>query len=104
MQSIRITVNHPVGLHARPAAQFVQTASKYASDITVANITKDSALINAKSILLVLTLGVHQGHEIEIVADGADEQNALTALKALVDNNFGEKAASAASEEDNQDG
>ncbi len=64
MQNIRITVNHPVGLHARPAAQFVQTASKYESAVTVANITKDSAVINAKSILLVLTLGVHTGGPI----------------------------------------
>ncbi len=104
MQNIRITVNHPVGLHARPAAQFVQTASKYKSAVTVANITKDSAVINAKSILLVLTLGVHQGHEIEIVADGADEQDALAALKDLVDNNFGEETTSATSKEGNQDG
>ena len=97
MQNIRITVTHSVGLHARPAAQFVQTASKYESEVTVANITNESAVVNAKSILLVLTLGVHQGHEIEIVADGADEQEVITALKDLVDSNFGEEAANAAS-------
>ena len=97
MQNIRITVNHPVGLHLRPAAQFVQTASKYESEVTVANITKESAAVNAKSMLLVLTLGVSQGHEIEIIVDGADEQDAVAALKDLVGNNFGEEAASAAS-------
>ncbi len=97
MQATRIIINHSVGLHARPAAQFVQTASKYESEVSVANITNESAAVNAKSILLVLTLGVHQGHEIEIVADGADEQDAITVLKDLVENNFGEDATNAAS-------
>lgn len=90
MQSIVLTVNHPVGLHARPAAQFVQTASKYESEITVANKTKESDPINAKSILSVLTLGVHQGYEIEITADGSDADEALKALEQLVADNFGE--------------
>lgn len=54
MQTNRIKINHSVGLHARPAAQFVQTASKYESEVTVANITNESAAVNAKSILLVL--------------------------------------------------
>ena len=97
MQTIRITVTHSVGLHARPAAQFVQTASAHESEVTVANITEESAAVNAKSILLVLTLGVHQGHEIEIVANGADEQEVITALKNLVESNFGEKATNATS-------
>jgi len=101
MQNTRVTVNHPVGLHARPAAQFVQTASKYKSEVTVANITKKSEAVNAKSILLILTLGVQQGHEIEIVANGTDEREAVTALKDLVDNSFGEEAANAASRKSN---
>lgn len=91
MQSIRLTVNHSVGLHARPAAQFVQSASKFESEITVANITKESDPVNAKSILSVLTLGVHQGYEIQITADGPDENDALKALDQLVADNFGEK-------------
>ena len=90
MNSIQITVNHPVGLHARPAARFVQTSSAFKSKITVANTTKGSAPVDAKSILMVLTLGVHQGYEIEIQADGEDENEALAALKALVEDNFGE--------------
>ncbi|MFN2149453.1 MAG: HPr family phosphocarrier protein [Anaerolineales bacterium] len=90
MKSIKLTVNHPVGLHARPAARFVQTSSAYKSKITVSNLTKGSAPVDAKSILMVLTLGVHQGYEIEIQADGEDENEALAALKALVEDNFGE--------------
>ena len=90
MESIILTVNHPVGLHARPAAQFVQTASTFDSEITVANKTKESAAVNAKSILSVLTLGIHQGFEIEITAEGDDAGDALKALEALVADNFGE--------------
>jgi phosphotransferase system HPr (HPr) family protein len=90
MQNIILTINHSVGLHARPAAQFVQTASQFESEITVANKTKESDPVNAKSILSVLTLGVHQGFEIEITADGADAGDALKALEQLVADNFGE--------------
>lgn len=90
MQSIRLIVNHSVGLHARPAAQFVKTANEFTSKITVANVTKESDPVDAKSILSVLTLGVHQGYEIEIAADGNDSADALDALKLLVENNFGE--------------
>jgi phosphocarrier protein FPr len=90
MEKIRLIVNHPVGLHARPAAQFVKTAMRFESDITVANITKDEKLEDAKSILSLLTLGVNQGDEIKITADGNDATLALAALKELVENNFGE--------------
>ncbi len=90
MESIILTVNHPVGLHARPAAQFVQTASTFDSEISVANKTAESAAVNAKSILSVLTLGVHQGNEIEITAEGNDAGKALKALEALIADNFGE--------------
>ena len=97
MQKVRIIVNHPVGLHARPAAQFVKATSKYESEVTVANITKESEAVNAKSILLILTLGVQQGHEIEIIANGADERELIKDLKDLVENNFGEEATNTAS-------
>ncbi len=90
MPSIILTVNHPVGLHARPAAQFVQTASKFESDINVANKTKGSNPVNAKSILSVLTLGVHQGFEIEVSAEGPDADDALKAIEQLAADNFGE--------------
>lgn len=90
MEKIRLIVNHTVGLHARPAAQFVKTAMRFESDITVANITKDEKPEDAKSILSLLTLGVNQGDEIKITADGNDATLALAALKELVENNFGE--------------
>ena len=87
MPEIKLTVNHEVGLHARPASVFVQTAAKYSSDIEV---THGETTANAKSILAVLTLGAHQGAEITINAEGEDAQEALQALEELINNNFGE--------------
>jgi phosphotransferase system HPr (HPr) family protein len=87
MPEISLTVNHEVGLHARPASMFVQTAAKFTSDIEV---THGETTVNAKSILAVLTLGAHQGAEIVIKAEGTDADDALAALEELVLNNFGE--------------
>ncbi len=89
--TLKIKVAHPAGLHARPAALFVQTANKYSSEILVKNLAEESDVANAKSILCVLTLGVMQNHEIEINAEGDDAKDALDALKALIENNFGEE-------------
>ena len=89
--TLTITLEHPAGLHARPASLFVQTANKFGSEIKVKNLTNDSNHANAKSILSVLTLGVTQGTEIEIVAEGEDAEQAITALKDLIEDNFGEK-------------
>jgi phosphotransferase system HPr (HPr) family protein len=83
-----LTVRHKVGLHARPAAQFVQTAKKYKSDIRVLH---NERTANAKSILTVLTLGANQGALITIQAEGEDADEALAALTALVKDNFGEE-------------
>lgn len=87
---LQIEVTHPSGLHARPASLFVQTANKFSSEITVQNLSTKSAVANAKSILSILTLGVMQAHEIEIVAKGEDAEDSLTALKQLIEDNFGE--------------
>lgn len=90
MATITLTVNHASGLHARPAAKFVQTAVTFPCAITVKNLLADKSA-NAKSILSVLTLGVNQGTQIEIEANGEKEVEALEALKTLVENNFGEE-------------
>jgi phosphocarrier protein HPr len=87
MPEITLTVEHEVGLHARPASMFVRTAKKFESEITV---TRGDRTANAKSILTVLTLGAHQGAEITIQAEGADADDALTALESLVKKNFEE--------------
>lgn len=90
MAETTIQVKHKVGLHARPAALFVQTAAKFASNIKVKNLTANGSLVDAKSIIMVLTLGVMKDHEIQIQAEGVDEEAALSALEKLVEANFGE--------------
>lgn len=88
--TLKIKITHPAGLHARPASLFVQTANQFASEITVQNLTDKSEVSNAKSILSILTLGVMQDHEIEIIAKGDDAEKATEALKALIEDDFGE--------------
>ena len=87
MPEITLTVNHKSGLHARPAATFVQTCNRYKSNIRVKHGDKD---VNAKSILSVLTLGANQGAVITINAEGEDAEQALSDLTKLIDGNFGE--------------
>ena len=89
MPEITLTIDHPVGLHARPASAFVKLASTFQSDITVRHGDRTA---NAKSILNVLTLGANQGAQIVIQADGTDAEEALKALEALVESNFGEES------------
>ncbi len=89
-REIRLVVRNRLGLHARPAAQFVTTASRYSARVYVRNVTRNTDWVNAKSINQVATLGVRQGHEIAIRAEGEDADEALQALRALVEANFGE--------------
>ncbi len=89
MPEVNLTVQHPSGLHARPASVFVKTANQFKSDIRVAFGEKD---VNAKSILSILTLGANQGANITIKAEGEDSDQALIALTELIESNFGEGA------------
>ena len=87
MPETTLTVHHKVGLHARPAALFVQTAKRFNCDVKVTHGEREA---NAKSILGVLTLGANQGAVITIRAEGDDAEQSLAALEALVESNFGE--------------
>lgn len=87
MPEITLAIRNKVGLHARPAALFVQEANKYRAEITVRN---GDAVANAKSILSVLTLGADQGCAIVVSAEGEDAGQALAALQTLVETGFGE--------------
>ncbi|MEH1899009.1 MAG: phosphoenolpyruvate--protein phosphotransferase [Nostoc sp.] len=91
---IRLIVSNRLGLHARPAAQFVGTAARFQSQILVRNLTRNTELVRGDSINQVTTLGVRQGHELVITAIGSDADEALAALQALFANNFGEAARS----------
>ena len=83
-----ILVTNKVGLHARPASEFVKEASRFTSQIQIRNLTTGSDWINAKSIISLLSLGVERGHKIEICAQGNDEQAALQALIHLIQSDF----------------
>ena len=89
--SLQIAMNHSTGQHAWPTSLFVQTAKIFASAISVQNITAYSAITNAKSISSGPTLGVVQGYQIEIVAEGEDAEEAIATLESLILNNFGEQ-------------
>jgi len=89
---LRLTVGNRLGLHARPAARFVQTAGRYNAEIQVRNLTAGRGPVNAKSVNAVATLGARQGHEIEVTASGVDAQAALDALRELSEANFGDAA------------
>ncbi|MEH1784773.1 MAG: phosphoenolpyruvate--protein phosphotransferase [Nostoc sp.] len=96
-REIRLIVSNRLGLHARPAAQFVATAARFQSQILVRNLTRNTQLVRGDSINQVTTLGVRQGHELAIAATGSDADEALEALQALFANNFGEAARSCCS-------
>ena len=75
------TVGPEEGLHARPAAQFVKTAKRFASEIVV---VKGEREANAKSSLKIMTLGAKKGDKIVIRAKGGDAEEALDALTVLI--------------------
>lgn len=85
-----VIVKHQHGLHARPADLFVRKANEFKAEIGVSNLKRPSKKVNAKSILGILSLGVVSGDSIEISADGLDGGDAIQALEALVNSNFGE--------------
>lgn len=89
-----LEVSNPAGLHARPAARFVHTAMAFEADITVQNVTHGRPPANAKSMMEVASKGTAwQGEKIRIEAEGADAEEAIAALKELVESGFGEKEA-----------
>lgn len=87
MFSKEVVVQNQVGLHARPATFFIQKANEFKSSVWV---EKEERKVNAKSLLGVLSLGIVKGTQITIMADGADEENAVTTLVQLIESNFSE--------------
>jgi phosphocarrier protein HPr len=77
------------GLHARPASEFIACAKKYNSKIMIGR-ADDKEIVNAKSIVLLLSLGLSQGDSVAISAIGEDEAEAVNALVELIDFGFGE--------------
>jgi phosphocarrier protein len=85
MQQVKAIIHNDVGLHARPAAQFVRTAKQFTSKVTMTNNEKT---VDAKSLVRVLGLAITKETEFEITAEGDDEKEAVTALLDLIESNF----------------
>lgn len=83
MISRKIVLSNEEGLHARPAAKFVQTANKFSSNIYI---EFNGKKVNGKSIIGVMSLGAFGGEEIIIIANGEDENQAMEKLTNLVQN------------------
>jgi phosphocarrier protein len=83
-----ITVTNRLGLHARPAAKVVQTASEFKSEIVL---KRDDLQVNGKSIMGVMMLAAEMGSKILIRAEGEDEIRAVEALASLFQDKFGEE-------------
>lgn len=87
MLRAEFTIVNRLGLHARAAAQLVQTANRFRCDITVA---KDDEEVNGKSIMGILMLAAPKGSQVVVTTDGEDETPAMEAVGQLIKNGFGE--------------
>ena len=92
MTSCEVTIVNRLGLHARAAAKFVQLATRFRSQIRVSH---EGRVMDGKSIMGILLLAAARGTTITLVGDGPDEQEALAALRQLIDSGFGEESWSA---------
>jgi phosphocarrier protein HPr len=87
MIQTRIQISNKLGLHARASAKLTKLAGGFASDI---HLSRNGRRVNAKSIMGVMMLAAGLGSEVEIETEGADEDQAMQALRALIDSKFGE--------------
>lgn len=87
MQQHTFTIINKLGLHARASSKFTQTAAQFACEIWV---TRNGRRVNGKSIMGLMMLAAAQGTQIDIETDGADEEAAMAALGALINDYFGE--------------
>ena len=86
MTETELLIRNQLGLHARACALFVKTAARFKSDILV---SRDDLEVNGKSIMGVMMLAAEEGSTIQVRAQGPDEDQALDALRELVDGKFG---------------
>ena len=88
MAERRATVLNEAGIHARPSAEIVKLAARFASHITIA---RDDLEVNAKSIMGVMMLAAERGTILTIRAEGLDAEEAVAALERLLSGTFGER-------------
>jgi phosphocarrier protein FPr len=97
--SITLTLTNLHGLHARPAAKFVQTAARFMANVTVTDLTNGKGPVSARSLNAIATLGAIENHQVRISASGEEAKLVLAALKVLIEDNFGEMPAVSAVKE-----
>ena len=86
MKQFDYTINDPIGIHARPAGMLVKEAKTFAD--TVITVTKNGTTVKAAQLMMLMSLGVKQGDEVTVAADGANEDAAIAALKAFFEANL----------------
>ena len=89
------TIRNEHGLHARPSANLVNEVKKFTSKITVQNLTRESEVVSAKSLMKIVALGVTQGHRLRFVAEGEDAKQAIEALGKAIADGLGENVSAA---------
>jgi len=87
-KKITVTITNPLGFHARPAAEFVKCASKFEGCFVF--VEKDGTRVNGKSIMGLMLFAAEEGSQMDIIAQGENDDACLEALLNLVNDNFGE--------------
>ncbi|MGN6725757.1 MAG: HPr family phosphocarrier protein [Tepidisphaeraceae bacterium] len=86
-----IVIQNTLGLHARPAMQFVEVANSFNATITVHKAGDEPVTVDGKSVMQMITLEAIQGTPLKIEADGDDAEQAIEQLTKLVNDKFGEE-------------
>lgn len=89
MTKVTLVLNNKLGLHARPAAELTKVASMFKSNVML---KMNDKIIDAKSVILVMSIGVKGGQELTIMADGIDEKECIQHLSDLVLNDFNKES------------
>ncbi|MCK9191179.1 MAG: HPr family phosphocarrier protein [Sphaerochaetaceae bacterium] len=85
MKTFKYTITDELGIHARPAGQFIKLSKSFNSTIRIA---KDTKVVDGKRLIAVMSLGAKQGHEITVTCDGDDEDNASSSLETFLQQNL----------------
>ncbi|MDR2462744.1 MAG: phosphoenolpyruvate--protein phosphotransferase [Verrucomicrobiales bacterium] len=102
MKSARVTVPNPAGLHARPVARLIQEAAKFQSKIQIRNVTNGKGAVSIRSMTGIVALETLRGHEIELLAEGADADAALESLRAAIVSGLGDELQSTKKADDDR--
>lgn len=90
MTEVILTVTNVVGLHARPAAAFYKKTREFKSRVTIQNLSRPATKEVPVSPFYLLQIGVSQGHQVRLRAEGDDEHEVIAALTTLIEERFGE--------------